>query len=124
MEFVFGYFLDPLGKMRINLHHSSLPYVKRLTEQQVLDAQKEWGDGIVAIAKAKMDKGDFRAAAENHIHTLYGYSLGPVLFKPASDSVTSSRDTFKGALSYFVAGDCDFLEDTGFRHQGVEGSAS
>ena len=58
--------LDSQGKARINLHHSSLPYVKGLTEQQVLDAQKKWGDGIVAISKAKLDNANFKEVAEDY----------------------------------------------------------
>ena len=27
VEYTFGYFLDPMGNLKINLHHSSLPYI-------------------------------------------------------------------------------------------------
>merc|ERR1712151_844778 len=80
--------------------------------------RNEWGDGIVKIAKAKLDGTDFKKAAEDHINTLYGYSLGPVLFKPTLAAAKQFRDTFKGALSYFVGGDTDFPEDTGFAIKG------
>jgi hypothetical protein len=28
VEYSFGYFLDAQGKVRINLHHSSMPYTR------------------------------------------------------------------------------------------------
>jgi hypothetical protein len=83
-----------------------------------LAAQKEWGDGIVRISKVKLDNGDFKKAAEDHINALYGYGLGTVLFKPTLAKDKQFRDTFKGALSYFVAGDNAFPEDTGFAING------
>ena len=45
-------------------------------------AQKEWGDGIVAISKAHADGEDYVGVAANHIDTMYGYQIGPVMFKP------------------------------------------
>merc|ERR1719195_2228637 len=58
VEYSFGYVLDAEGKLRINLHHSSMPYkvvtvggcAGNVTRDMVLAAQKEWGDGIVKIA--------------------------------------------------------------------------
>jgi hypothetical protein len=78
------------------------------TQEQILAAQKAWGDGIVAIGKAK----DPRAVARQHIDTLYGYDLGPVLFKPTKARVDPFRGTKDEALSYFVGG--SIPEDKGF----------
>lgn len=79
-----------------------------ITKQEVLAAQKAWGEGIVAIGKAK----DPKDAALQHINTLYAYDLGPVLFKPTKASVVQFRDDKEEALSYFVGG--KEKEDKGF----------
>ena len=44
--------------------------------EEVDQAQKAWGDGIVKIAKAHRDGGDYIGLAENHIRTLYAYGQG------------------------------------------------
>ncbi|MEC9210006.1 MAG: hypothetical protein VX762_06230, partial [Bacteroidota bacterium] len=48
------------------------------------------------------------------LDTLYAFSIGEVLFKPTLASETQFRLTKKAALSYFIGGDPDFTEDTGF----------
>jgi hypothetical protein len=88
--------------------------VTTITEREVVEAQKTWGEGIVEIGKAYTGKGDYRAAAERHIDELYGYGSGEVLFKPTKAADQQFRFTKQGALSYFVGGDSDFPEDKGF----------
>ena len=83
-----------------------------ITKDDVLAAQKLWGDGIVAIGKVYQEKGDFKEKAADHIRTLYAYSQGDVLFKPTLASEDQFRETFDEALSYFVGG--DIKEDKGF----------
>lgn len=90
--------------------HSS----QHITEAEVIEAQKEWGDGIVKIGKIYSEKGDYKKAATEHIENLYGYDLGPVLFKPTLASVEQFRGTLDGALSYFVGGNETYPEDKGF----------
>ncbi len=85
-----------------------------ITENEVVAAQKAWGDGIVAIGKVYREEGDYVARASEHIHTLYAYDLGPVLFKPTLASVDQYRETFEQALSYFVGGNDNHPEDKGF----------
>ncbi len=87
---------------------------KTITEQEVLEAQKVWGEGIVKIGNVYTDKGDYKAAAEKHIDELYGYNLGEVLFKPTLASEKQFRTTKEGALSYFVGHDDNYPEDLGF----------
>ncbi|MGF1528299.1 MAG: hypothetical protein ACFCBW_16095 [Candidatus Competibacterales bacterium] len=79
-----------------------------ITEEEVIAAQKQWGDGIVAIGEAD----DPEAAALNHLDTLYGYDLGEVLFKPTLAAANQFRGTKDEALSYFVTGVVE--EDEGF----------
>ena len=85
-----------------------------ITAREIADAQKTWGDGIVRIGRTYTEKGDYRAAAKNHIDELYGYGSGEVLFKPTKAADQQFRPTKQGALSYFVGGDGDFPEDHGF----------
>merc|ERR1711972_1273188 len=73
VEYTFGYFLDAAGNLRINAHHSALPYAPTVAVDMVTAAQKAWGDGIVAISKSYTDGGDYEAIARDLINTLYGY---------------------------------------------------
>ena len=40
---------------------------------KVKDAQKAWGEGIVAIATAHTNGGDYVGLATDHVNTLYAY---------------------------------------------------
>ena len=86
--------------------------------EDVEKAQKEWGDGIVAISEAHRIGGDYIGIATNHINTLYAYQIGPVMFKPTLAAVEQFRPTFESALSYFVASNNACPEDEGF---GIKG---
>ena len=81
-------------------------------------AQKAWGEGIVAIANAHKNDGDYVFIASNHINTLYAYQMGPVLFKPTLAAIDQFRPTFDTALSYFVASNNACPEDKGFAIKG------
>ena len=83
-----------------------------ITKADVLAAQKAWGEGIVAISKTYKDGGDFKARASEHINTLYAYGIAPVMFKPTLVSELQFRETFEGALSYFIGSEEG--EDNGF----------
>ena len=85
---------------------------------EVEDAQKQWGEGIVNIAKTHVDGGDFVAVARNHVEHLYAYGQTTVLFKPTLAAVEQFRPTFETALSYFVASNGACPEDTGFAIKG------
>ncbi|WOE75224.1 phosphoribosyl-AMP cyclohydrolase [Alterisphingorhabdus coralli] len=86
-----------------------------ITEEEVVNAQKAWGDGIVAIGKTFTEEGDYTTAATDHINKFYGYDLdGVVLFKPTLAADEQFRGSFDGALSYFVGGNETFKEDKGF----------
>ncbi len=88
-----------------------------ITESDLELARGAWGDGLVAIALAHEADGvdGARAVAARIIDELYGYELGPVLFKPTMASGDQTfRPTEAGALSYFVANDPDYPRDGGF----------
>lgn len=85
-----------------------------ITEQEIFEAQRKWGEGIVKIGKIFTEKGDYKAAAIEHINNLYNYQEGSVLFNPTLASKRQFRTSFRGALSYFIGGDEDYDEDKGF----------
>lgn len=85
-----------------------------ISEQEVVAAQKAWGDGIVQIGKAYSGGQDYEKAAADHINRFYAYDLGMVLFKPTLAAEEQFRGSFDGALSYFVGGNTSYGEDKGF----------
>jgi len=89
-----------------------------VTVAEVKDAQRAWGKGIVAIATAHTNGGDYVGLATNHVNTLYAYQMGPVLFKPTLAATDQFRPTFETALSYFVASNNACPEDQGFAIKG------
>ena len=87
-----------------------------ISEQAVIDAQKAWGEGIVAIAKVHADGGDYAARATEHINDLYAYGETKVMFKPTLAAVDQFRETLDEALSYFIGK--EGTEDKGFAIKG------
>jgi hypothetical protein len=94
---------------------------RSISEGEVLAAQKAWGEALVAISTTYDTKGiaAAKALAEKVIDGAYGYQFGSVLFKP---TLTVAPQTFRttraGALAYFVGGDPNFPQDTGFALKG------
>ena len=84
----------------------------------VENAQKEWGEGVVAIGVAHSSGGDYVGRARLHVESLYAYDISPVLFKPTFAIEEQFRPTFEGALSYFVAENGACPEDKGFAIKG------
>lgn len=98
-----------------NANHDPLLYSDEcITEREVVEAQKLWGDGIVRIGKVFTDKGDYSKEAADFIQDMYGYDLSSVLFKPTLASDDQFRSSFDAALSYFVGGNEAYPEDKGF----------
>merc|ERR1719247_1914803 len=126
VEYTFGYKRNNDGKIRIYLHHSSLPYAGSkpkprvpgpITREEILDAQKAWGNAIVGISNDYLKGGDYKATALKAADELYGYGRTDVLFKPTKASQTPFRPSPEGALSYFIGGDQvegGYSEDKGF----------
>lgn len=86
-----------------------------ISRAEVETAQRAWCDGLIAIAAESERGGDARAVAERVLSTAYDYDRGPVLFKPTlAHGDQTFRLTKRGALAYFVGGDADFPDDTGF----------
>ncbi|MDB9535381.1 hypothetical protein PN451_05880 [Dolichospermum planctonicum CS-1226] len=92
-----------------------------ITDSEVLDAQKAWGEALVNISTTYDQEGmaAARTLAKKVIDELYAYQSGLVLFKPTLTTGDQTfRTTRKGALSYFVGGDSSFPQDTGFALKG------
>lgn len=89
----------------------------QITEQQVLNAQQGWCNGLLAISKA-YSTGGFAAAetlARKVLDQAYGYQYGAVAFKPTLAQYPQTfRGTKAGALAYFVGGNPSFPNDKGF----------
>lgn len=85
---------------------------KPVTKKEVMEAQKNWADGIVTIGELYQHDGDYKHAARNLINDLYDFEDGEVLFKPAKASNYKFLYNKDQALSYFVGGQKP--EDRGF----------
>lgn len=93
---------------------NSIP-TRSITEAEVRQAQKNWGDGIVAIGNAYTKKRDYKALATSLVDRLYAYDEDTVLFKPTKAAAQQFRLTEPDAISYFVTGGVP--EDHGFALQ-------
>ena len=88
-----------------------------IVEKDISDAVSAWGDGLLEISNAYENSGIEKATsvAGGVLDSLYGYNLGPVLFKPTlSGGGHTFRLTRAGALSYFVGQNPFYPHDTGF----------
>ena len=88
-----------------------------ITEQELAEARKIWGDALVAVSKAYEDDGIEAATevANGALDAAYGYNLGEVLFKPTLASGEQTfRTTREGALLYFVGHDDNYPFDGAF----------
>lgn len=87
---------------------------KDITEAEVMDQLRTWGDGLVAISTAYRNGGDYAKIARDVIDENYNFNEGPTLFKPTVAGDIPFRTTFDGALSYFIGDNPSFDEDKGF----------
>lgn len=104
----------PVYAKQFSHHVSFLPEGPAINQQDVEAAQKGWGDAVVAIGKAG-DKAP--AVAEEAARSAYAFDLGPIQFKPTLAAVQPFRPDLEGTLSYFVAGNDKYEEDSGFALQ-------
>jgi hypothetical protein len=94
---------------------------RNITETEVRAAQEAWGKALIQISD-DYEKSGIAAAkktAEQVLEIAYGYKDGAVLFKPTlATGANTFRTTQQSALSYFVGGDKNFPEDSGFALKG------
>merc|ERR1711879_350740 len=121
-----------MGRLRIFLHHSSVPFEipaptsNAVTQEEVDSAQAAWANAIKHISKTYLDGGDFVGAAGDAAGQLYGYGHSQVLFKPTKATDQQFRPDAADAMSYFVghqAVDGGYTEDAGFAINGGKGWA-
>tara|TARA_Y100000590_G_scaffold466144_1_gene640586 strand:+ start:4846 stop:5379 length:534 start_codon:yes stop_codon:yes gene_type:complete len=107
----------------IIIHNIAVKIVRKdsnmndITKDEVLHAQQTWGDGVVRIGKAFIEKDNYEAIATEHVNNLYAYDHGGVLFKPTKAADEPFRNTKEKAVSYFVATNNVCSEDKGFAIQ-------
>mmetsp|Transcript_34744 Transcript_34744/g.58827 ORF Transcript_34744/g.58827 Transcript_34744/m.58827 type:complete len:224 (-) Transcript_34744:186-857(-) len=128
VEYTFGYKRNDDGKVRIFLHHSSVPYSESpapVTLKEVTECQEKWANAIQTISKTYLDGGDYIGEAGKQAGILYGYGNTNVLFKPTKATDHPFRPTGEEAMSYFVGGDVvenGYVgEDAGFAINGGKG---
>jgi hypothetical protein len=128
VEYTFGYQRCDDGKVRIFLHHSSVPYKAAgkaaVTKEDVIAVQNAWAGAIKNISKIYKDNGDYVKAAGEAAGQLYAYGKSNVLFKPTKATDHQFRPTPQEAMSYFVgckAVDNGYAEDGGFAINGGKG---
>ena len=86
-----------------------------VTKDIVINAQTEWGNGVVKIGSLRENRTECESFTSAFLDKLYSFENGPVLFKPTKCAVEQFRPTKAEAKSYFIAGDdraCQ--EDKGF----------
>jgi hypothetical protein len=88
----------------------------KFTAAMVTETLQVWCNNIVAVGKVHSEGGDVRAIVNKVLTDNYDYDSGKVLFKP---TLTFGEQTFRatkdGAVSYFIGGDSNFPNDTGFK---------
>jgi hypothetical protein len=87
----------------------------KATKEGVIAAVRGWCDGLLKISQANRDNKDPKAVATEILTTAYDYDNGQVLFKPTlAFGDQTFRLTKEGALAYFVGGNPEYPNDSGF----------
>jgi len=119
VEYTFGY-RKVNGDLKIELHHSSLPFPSaaapgKVTQAEVESAQAKWAQGVVKIGSLKDNAADCELFTDQFLNARYAFDIDTVLFKPTKCAVQQFRPTKSEALSYFIAGNKkQYDEDSGF----------
>merc|ERR1712217_324197 len=135
VEYTFGYQRCDDGKVRIFLHHSSVPYkasphlsavssTAAVTKEDVIAVQNAWASAIERISQVYQNNGDYVKTAADAAGELYAYGKYNVLFKPTKAAEYQFRPTPTEAMSYFVGGTAvkkGYAEDGGFAINGGKG---
>jgi len=85
-----------------------------ISRNQVLEAQNQWGEGVIKIGALKENKEKCEIFTKKFLDERYSFD-GTVLFKPTKCEIEQFRPSKEQALSYFIAGeDRACKEDSGF----------
>jgi hypothetical protein len=86
-----------------------------ITYNEVNAAQQAWCEALVEISRLHDSGEDYRSFAKQVINDAYNYDYGKVFFKPTlTFGPQTFRNTKEGALAYFVGGDENYPDDSGF----------
>ena len=85
-----------------------------ITKNQVVEAQNEWGSGVVAIGALREERAKCEAFASDFLDKMYAFELGTVLFKPTKCAIEQFRATKDEASSCFIAGEGRACQEDGF----------
>jgi len=88
-----------------------------ITKQEVENAQKAWGEGVVKIGSLKEEQEKCESYTQDFLDERYDFENKEVLFKPTKTAIRQFRPTKEGALSYFIGGNAEYSEDKGFALQ-------
>lgn len=83
-----------------------------IQKQEILDAQQAWKGYVLSFAAIKDDRARLEARAREFYHDLY--QNDHLSFKPTKAAVIPFRNDEAGFLSYFINGNADYPEDSGF----------
>ena len=88
----------------------------KISTDEIEEIQKNWADYVILIGKLAEESKPYKDKAKQMLNELYNFDTEErqVLFKPTKVESHPFRPTRKSALSYFIGGDEDFPEDTGF----------
>lgn len=89
-----------------------------ILKKHIVEAQRAWSDGLLRIVHKHQNNQDYTSETNIFLDKLYAYDLGEVLFKPTLASHIQFRLTREAAISYFIGGNNNFLEDSGFALKG------
>lgn len=90
--------------------------MKTISKNEILDAQKNWGETIVKIGEISSSKTNFKKLESTTIDLLkdlYNFEA-PILFKPTKVSKNQFRNNLEATCSYFIGNNLDYEEDKGF----------
>ena len=86
-----------------------------IIKNQILEAQKNWGNGIVKIGTLMNNNSDCIEFTTSFLNDMYDFKNGEILFKPTKACKEQFRSKFEMALSYFLGGENSYCsEDDGF----------
>lgn len=89
-------------------------YTSTEISKNIADIQQKWGNSIIEIGKAYLDKKDYLKLTENFLDELYYFNQGKVLFKPTKASHKQFRNKRNEFISYFIGHNKVSDEDKGF----------
>ena len=89
-------------------------YTSTEISKNISDIQQKWGNSIIEIGKAYLDKKDYLKLTENFLDELYYFNQGKVLFKPTKASHKQFRNKRNEFISYFIGHNKVSDEDKGF----------